>query len=305
MICRSVMSLSVGVFSLWAHADFDLCNISQTQTMSVAWAFQTGRLIQSAYTVGGWDHIAPDSCEQLGTGNVANSSFWIHAVSNGIILLPGQRPAGSRIWNSDQQFCIADSDFEYDVLDAGTACASGYYLAPFPVTTWFGNDVADLRLEMNPDEFVASAVGQEALNRGPKLPDLHGTLVTSSSGMYYASMQHESREAARQGAFNHCQTSEPQAQCTLYSEFQNQCLVAVAGKTEHFVSRGKPDWTEQQTLDFALQQCRAKDGPDCTKILAACSTYVARSAEQKKRDAAAQQRVIDSLGEALRQIYQR
>lgn len=306
MIVKCGVRGFICLISINAYADFDLCNVSATQPMSVAWAYQTGALVKSSYSVGGWKHIGPSRCERLASGDVANNAIWIHAVSKGVILPPGQRSQGSRIWLTDQRFCIANEDFEYtgDGPGVTSECRAGHHLSTFPVSTWFGNDVADFRLEMNPDEFPASAGNASSASSGPALPDVHGALSISSSNMYYASMHYDSQDLARETALQHCRSSEPNANCTLSVDFKNRCL-AVATNTYSYIQQGEPNWTEQETIDAAIKQCTEKDGPGCVKTLSACSTWVARSAQQNAHDAAAQEQIKNNMIEALQKIFQR
>lgn len=293
--------------SLDAYADFNLCNISSTQPISVAWAYQSGALIKSNYSVGGWKHVGPGRCEQLAYGDVANNKIWVLAISNGVIIPPGTRPQGSRIWLSDQKFCVSDKDFEYsgDDNSATLDCKAGYYLSTFPVSTWFGNDVGDFRLEMNPDEFTSLTEKPAGNSRGPALPDVHGALATSSTNMYYASLFSNTQVEARQAAINHCRSSQPGEDCKIEADIKNQCVAVVTGNSRDFINYGEVNWSEQQTLDFSIKKCNEADGPGCKSVLSGCSTWAARSAALNSRDAEAQKQILNNMSEALQKIFQR
>ena len=166
--------------------------------MSVAMAHQYGAILTTPYSVFGWKHIPPNRCEFLAKGDVVGASVWVLAVSKGIILTRGAREKFSAIKDSDQRFCISDSDFEYDRRDVGAtrSCPAGQYLATFPITVWNTKGVGDLTIEMNPDEFVKGNAGG-AQQGGPKLPDLHGALARGGVPAYNATYQQSWTAVAR------------------------------------------------------------------------------------------------------------
>jgi uncharacterized membrane protein len=289
MFLKPAIALLACLAPLVARADFTVCNSSANQPLSVAWAFQYRGVLAMPYNVGGWEHIGPNRCETLARGEVAGTSIWLHAVSKHLVLNRSQRSGPGRPQQSNQQFCISDRQFNYEdhIPKAARDCPAGYYLAPFPIMIWNAEDLDDLTIGLNPDELRAAQPAGGSL-QGPQLPDLHGALAISSTGMYYASLFHGSAGHARAEAMAHCQAQQPDGQCTLDTEFKNQCLAAVSGPLRDHVVLGEENWSESDTLSVALQLCKQGEGGDCHKILAACSTYTAQSAKRNFSDAATQ-----------------
>lgn len=299
-----VFALLACVVPTQARADFMICNKSPTRAMSVAWALQHGTFITSPYNVGGWKHIAPNRCEFLGRGDLAGATIWVRAVSQGTVLTRGKRPVSSRLHDSTQQFCVADEEFAYDHRDAGATrdCGPGRYLATFPVTIWRTDDLADLSIDMNPDDFPA-ANASGAPGRGPHLPDLHGAVAVASNGTYYAHYLDESRAVAQQKALAYCASEEQSgAQCRLDASFSNQCIAVAAGASGHTYS-GQLEWSRAQTLSGAMSKCEQSEGGQCKEVIAACSTYAELSAQRNRQDAQGQKQVLGVLGNALRALY--
>jgi len=302
MVAKLPFCCSLCLLSMAAQADFVVCNAGRTLPMFVAWASQQVTLVQFPYVVSGWTQIGPGRCDMLATGDVGGTNFWIRAVSNNVVLPPGRREQGSPLNLSQQQFCVANNDFEYNGAGPGvtSACAAGYTLATFPVQAFMPGFVGDFRVEMNPDEFFASA---DTPGSGPKLPDLYGAMTMASDGMQYTWTYESSRAAARDGALAYCHQMAPQATCQVMRVFKNQCLAVAVGKTNYFVKVGQPDWTEQQTMSAALNDCNSTDGPGCQSGVSSCATWAAKAEQRDKRDAQIQRNVMDGMDKMLKQLW--
>lgn len=302
-----LLALAACALSYNAHADLIVCNKSPTKAISVALAYQRGTFITTPYYVSGWEHITPSRCEFMGRGDVTGSQFWLHAVSENTILPLGSRPQFTRLHASDQEFCIADNDFEYESRGAGAThdCAEGRRLATFPITIWHTSDLTDLTIDINPDDFVPQASSQGS-GQGPKLPDLYGTIGRTDLAVYtnrFASTEAEGRASVLANCrANSLGVNDP-CEPIRYSSFKNQCAaMAFAPNSGVFwVLRGEPDWSEQKTVSVALEECNKKDGGQgCAKAASVCSTYTALSAQKAQQDAQAQQQIWNMLGGALR-----
>jgi hypothetical protein len=125
--------------------------------------------------------------------------------------------------------------------------------------------------------FVACAAASDT---PPKPPDLYGALIVSSNYRYYASILYASGSEARRSALASCKADEPQATCTVYANFKNQCIAVAANGPHHFVATGKEDWDRQRTRDFSLQLCREKSGSECRLLISACSTQAQKVEDQ-------------------------
>jgi len=299
---RVVLGIFVLFASLWstsARADFIVCNEGTQRTMSVAWAFQRRVvLIAGPYDVGGWKHIAPNSCEVMGRGDIAGASVWVRAVSQGTVLTRGERPAFSKVHDSDQKFCVANEDFDYNNADVGAVrdCPPGQYLAEFPVTIWQTDGVDDLKLSMNPDAF---SPGQTAGAPGPRLPDLHGALAVSARGIYYADHFEDNADTARREVLSYCaqQEGRSDAGCQVRATFKNQCIAVAAGTSgKGYTVYGQADWEREQTLSQAMTACRRDEGDSCKEKIAVCSTRTALAQKRQKDNEESRQRVANALG---------
>lgn len=127
---------------------------------------------------------------------------------------------------------------------------------------------------------LACAAAHAADTPEPKAPDLHGALIVSSNYRYYASILYATGAEARRSALAACQEDEPNAKCSVYTNFKNQCVAVAASGPHHFVATGKEDWDKQQTRDFSLQLCRAKAGSECRLVISACSTRAQKAEDQ-------------------------
>lgn len=126
--------------------------------------------------------------------------------------------------------------------------------------------------------FVACAAASDP--PPPKLPDLHGALIVSSNYRYYASILYGTGSEARRSALASCKEDEPEAKCTVYADFKNQCVAVAANGLHHFVATGKEDWDMQRTRDFSLRSCREKSGSACRLVISACSTQAQKAEDQ-------------------------
>lgn len=129
----------------------------------------------------------------------------------------------------------------------------------------------------SPATSVTAAAGASS----PRLPDLHGALIVSSTYRYYVSILYGTEAEARRSALASCKEDEPHATCAVYASFKNQCIAVAANGAQHVVAIGKEEWDQQQTRDFGLRRCQQATGSACRSVITACSTQAQKAEDQR------------------------
>lgn len=303
----AIITLMLLLTSINSFADFEVCNKSQKYPVSVAIAFQTELLFGGGnYDVSGWNHIQPQKCAVLLKGDAVNGNysgykFWLHAVSNGVILVDNGSVGDIKDYSS-QQFCVSSDKFTFEGRGDGVtqSCTKNSYLAPFPISVIPFND--DPLVNLFPDEVIKNNLNKKP-TVNPSLPDLYGALAISSTGRYTSAYLKENVQQASSETMDFCKSNEPGATCEIIKTFRNQCMSVVKGKNKPAVILlGGPNSTKQDVRDGALQKCANQADSDCKERITVCSTYEEKSARQKEHKDKIAAEVMGATVEILKGI---
>lgn len=279
-----------------ANADFTVCNKSGTYPLTIAWAYHRTAVIPEPFEVSGWYNVPARQCKRLASGAIRGANLYLHAIAEGIVLTTDS--TGAQPMDTARALCAKDDKFSYrrSELNA-SSCGGDEYLAPFPIRILSQDDVANITVDIDPDEEVDNNPDGDRGGRA-RLPDLYGAIASSTKASA-GSRFHKTRELARRAAMTDCESRSGGAVCSLDAEFKNQCAsVAVDGK-ELYIAHTRPEGVESQARSEALRKCAAGGSQACREMISVCSTYAQRNGERAKREQEAVDAVTDWLGSTL------
>lgn len=303
-LLKSLITLLLVLWSFNTYADLEVCNKSQKYPISIALAFQRNTLFENGnYKVSGWNEILPQKCAVLLKGDAKSGNnndgyrFWLHAISNGIVLVDHGSTGDIKEY-SNKQLCVSDDKFDYDWHGDGVTqnCSKKYYLAPFAISLIPFND--NPLVNLYPDEVIKNNPNSNSNSR-PRLPDLYGALAISSTGQYSSNYLKDNIQEASTRAINYCKSNEPEATCKIIKTFKNQCISVAQGKRKPAVFfLGSPKSTEQDVKDSALKKCSAQGDLACEEEITVCSTYEEKAVIQKQR----KDKIVEQAGDLVEEI---
>lgn len=260
-----VASITLLLAPIGALANPTLCNVSQTHSVHLAMALSGAG---PGFRTLGWFDLPPQECmDVVKPAGIGDLHLLFHMVSEGIILTRGET---TDLVDDTRRFCVSTSGFDRtDVLPLDAAgCEAGFYPAVFPIRYVHRAGDGPIKLNFDPDPFVAANRDSGGVRDagGHRLPDQHGALARSSSGVVHVSAGYLTAIEARDAAAQACQAREPGTPCQIEFDFKNQCIALVEGGREDFVALAL---SADEAVALASARCEAT-GADCRVLLRTC-----------------------------------